>query len=313
MHGSPMTIATSDPEEWVGAITPLAGEVRISPLEHREFAIRSQLCPLPGMALFDVRTRPVEVRQPEDANAYGVTIARKNAADIGVAGKRLRVGRGEVQVADPRIPFELRAPDLYECLVLRVDRDLVDRHVGCDSDVSRSKCFVRPMLDSRSAAGAALVGYAEYLWQEIRLADSPFRTPLVAQEAAQTAAALIAASCVDSRVKGELASGESTVMRAEEFLLAHLTTPVSAADVAEHVGVSVRSLSRGFNARHGMGPMAFLRARRFEAASEALRNTSSGEVSVTDVALRYGFSHLGRFSIEYRRRFGESPSETLIH
>ena len=33
--------------------------------------------------------------------------------------------------------------------------------------------------------------------------------------------------------------------------------------------------------------------------------------SVTEIAMQWGFTHMGRFSIEYRRRFGESPSETL--
>jgi AraC-like DNA-binding protein len=32
---------------------------------------------------------------------------------------------------------------------------------------------------------------------------------------------------------------------------------------------------------------------------------------VTKIALDCGFSHLGRFGLEYKRRFGESPSETL--
>jgi transcriptional regulator GlxA family with amidase domain len=38
---------------------------------------------------------------------------------------------------------------------------------------------------------------------------------------------------------------------------------------------------------------------------------SDAEVNVTTMALRYGFSHLGRFSAYYRATFGEMPSETL--
>jgi AraC-like DNA-binding protein len=30
-----------------------------------------------------------------------------------------------------------------------------------------------------------------------------------------------------------------------------------------------------------------------------------------NVALRCGFAHCGRFSVEYRRRYGETPSQTL--
>ena len=33
------------------------------------------------------------------------------------------------------------------------------------------------------------------------------------------------------------------------------------------------------------------------------------EESITEIAMAWGFSHMGRFSVEYRRRFGERPSE----
>jgi len=34
-------------------------------------------------------------------------------------------------------------------------------------------------------------------------------------------------------------------------------------------------------------------------------------VTVTATAERWGFGHLGEFSVMYRKRFGESPSQTL--
>lgn len=33
--------------------------------------------------------------------------------------------------------------------------------------------------------------------------------------------------------------------------------------------------------------------------------------TVTDIAVRWGFPHPGRFSVVYRRRFGEKTSQTL--
>jgi transcriptional regulator GlxA family with amidase domain len=50
---------------------------------------------------------------------------------------------------------------------------------------------------------------------------------------------------------------------------------------------------------------------RLERAHADLRDASPGETSVKRVALRYGFAHLGHFSEAYRRKYGQSPSQTL--
>jgi len=55
--------------------------------------------------------------------------------------------------------------------------------------------------------------------------------------------------------------------------------------------------------------MGYVRNLRFEKARQELLS-GRGEKSVTEVATRCGFSHLGRFAVEYRLRFGESPSQT---
>jgi transcriptional regulator GlxA family with amidase domain len=54
--------------------------------------------------------------------------------------------------------------------------------------------------------------------------------------------------------------------------------------------------------------MAYLRRVRLQKVrEELLRDSADG---VTDIATRWGFEHLGRFAGAYRRRYGETPSET---
>lgn len=100
------------------------------------------------------------------------------------------------------------------------------------------------------------------------------------------------------------------VRRAEAYLDAHANEPMNMADLAAEAGVSVRTLQAGFKAQRGVSPMAFLKERRLELARKRLVFSVPG-TSVTDVALDCGFRHLGRFSREYLKRFGESPSDTL--
>ncbi|OXH85552.1 AraC family transcriptional regulator, partial [Burkholderia multivorans] len=57
-------------------------------------------------------------------------------------------------------------------------------------------------------------------------------------------------------------------------------------------------------------PMQYLRAKRLEHARELLLGATP-ERRIADIALDCGFTHLGRFALAYRERFGESPSDTL--
>jgi AraC-like DNA-binding protein len=100
------------------------------------------------------------------------------------------------------------------------------------------------------------------------------------------------------------------VRRAENFMAENADAPISVSDVADHLGVSLRSLQAGFRKWRETTPTAFLRRARLRLVRDELLR-SGREANVTTVALRHGFSHLGRFSAQYRSAFGEEPSITL--
>jgi len=81
-------------------------------------------------------------------------------------------------------------------------------------------------------------------------------------------------------------------------------------DLAAVACVSGRTLQRQFRIFLGRTPIAVLRDVRFECARRELLQGAPG-VKVIDVALRCGFAHCGRFSVEYGRRYRETPSKTL--
>ncbi|WAJ35922.1 helix-turn-helix domain-containing protein [Pseudomonas sp. GOM7] len=101
-----------------------------------------------------------------------------------------------------------------------------------------------------------------------------------------------------------------TVDRACEYALAHLDEPLSILDMCHTLGASRRKLQYCFQETLGTNPVAYLRALRLNAARRELRQ-GAAQVSVQEVASRWGFWHLSRFSSEYRAMFGERPSQTL--
>lgn len=101
--------------------------------------------------------------------------------------------------------------------------------------------------------------------------------------------------------------------QAEEYLRAHADLPVSVTELCETIGANQRTLFLGFHERYGITPMAYFKAIRLNRARRDLVDVDPTDprASVTRVATRWGFCHLGRFSVEYRALFGESPIETL--
>lgn len=99
---------------------------------------------------------------------------------------------------------------------------------------------------------------------------------------------------------------------AKAFIETNLANPIAVNDIAEAAGVSERTLQAAFRRELGMAPMAYVRDRRLDRARHDLADAVPGDyVSVTAIALRWGFGHLGRFAAEYKSRFGETPSQTL--
>ena len=101
------------------------------------------------------------------------------------------------------------------------------------------------------------------------------------------------------------------VERFEEVARANVETLAHAADLCRIVGVSRRTLARAFRSIHGTTPVRYLHTLRLTEARRALSSSSAGTTTVTEVATRFGFRELGRFAVEYREQFGESPSDTL--
>jgi AraC-like DNA-binding protein/tetratricopeptide (TPR) repeat protein len=100
------------------------------------------------------------------------------------------------------------------------------------------------------------------------------------------------------------------VRRALDAMRGNVGRDWSVSELAEAAGLSSRTLQRQFRMFLGKAPRLTLRDLRFESARRELLQ-GVPDAKVMDIALRCGFPHCGRFSVEYRRRFGETPSQTL--
>lgn len=83
-------------------------------------------------------------------------------------------------------------------------------------------------------------------------------------------------------------------------------------ELTTYAGVSARSLQIGFKQHVGLSPMEYVRNIRMQRAREQLENAVYTGENVTDIAMRWGFYNVGRFSQLYKTMYGQSPRETIM-
>jgi AraC-like DNA-binding protein len=95
---------------------------------------------------------------------------------------------------------------------------------------------------------------------------------------------------------------------AKDILLSHLENPPSLLELAAQVGISDRTLRRGFRELFGTGVLGYLTDRRMELAEKLLRQ---GNITVAEVANSFGYAQQGHFTTAFKRKFGITPSQCL--
>jgi AraC-like DNA-binding protein len=110
--------------------------------------------------------------------------------------------------------------------------------------------------------------------------------------------------------RSEASLREKSVTRAIDLMRGRLDEGVSIGRICADSGASWRTLTRGFRERFGIGPKAYFNRLRLCRVRSALLQ-GWADTSVADAANAWGFWHMGQFARDYRRMFGELPSDTL--
>ncbi len=95
-----------------------------------------------------------------------------------------------------------------------------------------------------------------------------------------------------------------------DYIEANADRAPTVKDICVASGASYRTLNYAFLERFGVAPKQYLQAVRLDGVRKALRKLGP-QRAIIDAANRWGFWHMGQFAADYKRQFGELPSETL--
>lgn len=168
-------------------------------------------------------------------------------------------------------------------------------------------------FDVQSATGATIVGIMAAIDAGFR-GEAPLAgTPHAARRLRDALIMLILESvphaCSSWFARQPAAPAPWQIRRAIEFIDAHTSGPLTVQDVTDAIGIGLRSLQEGFRRHKQMSPHDYLKLARLAGVRTELLDPRSTR-SIEAIARHWGFVNRGHFALDYRRTFGERPSQT---
>lgn len=257
----------------------------------------------------------VEIEPGELNSFYLIQVPLTGHASIDNSAGNVETGPGLGSVLNPHRHTSMRWREGCSQLLLQVDaaqlQKVAERLLG--------RALARPVtfetaVDQHSSKIGQWVQQLRTCFaladKEAVFAGSSLHTQALVEEQLIESFLLCQPSDISDLVPGDVKQAANVhVRRAMSYIHDNLGQPLTIGDVSLAVGVSARSLQLGFKSELGQTPMQYLREARLSEARHLIRNSPADE-KIGDICQSIGFGHFGRFSVEYRQRFGESPHET---
>ena len=311
---STFTLLSDDPVEAQEVLAPIFGNLKVTPLSS---AYCARICAraTPRVAIFDIHVSDSTGNTEPPHDHIGLDLPLTGQFIVTEANEKVSLGR-DIYLAMPDRAHTRELRSLCRTLgVTLFTMPLLDDLPKLTGSNASSIPDIGNRIDTAGAVGLMLARNMCRLWSESnRQPEAGAGSGIAIAELEDeliTNFVMGIEALSNSRCVKEGGGIHRAMARAEEFLDSHRNQAVSRANLADAAGVSIRTLSRAFLKRHGTGPMGFLKARRLNASYRQLFTADAGSTSVTEVAVSYGFTHLGKFAMEYKEAFGESPSVTL--
>ena len=270
----------SDPNSFEAYFFPVAGSVHVRPAIGSSFNAEISIRKLGKAGLFTVNAGSFEAHKEPHNEFYGLTIPLNSSFTISDGQFTRSYEPGMGHMTSPGSPLNLTGK--RKCNFL-----------ACTFFLSPLNQYLQNLLQTDSAElaplspdvllstpnGSALLSSVVQVWTQLNLQDHSLSEIGLLELEDDLLAALVLYA--DGRPEQKKRHYSSPIRQAEEYIVANLKNPVTRDVLAKVSGKSIRSLSRLFQQKHGMGPMTFLRCRRLEAIYLDFLGAEPGSTTVT--------------------------------
>jgi len=215
---------------------------------------------------------------------------------------------GELLLINPDDPVDLTYSQDCEKFILKVPTRLLESI--CDEQRwQRPNGGVRFLRNHYRLD--ELDGFVNLLGMVCHEAEVSDSLPRVQGHYSQIVASKLLTLMSTNVQRENLGAPGASLERILDYIERNLKLELPAQALADQACMSLRSLYALFDRHLGTTPKQYVRQRKLQRLHECLADPSCSVRSVTELAMDYGFMHLGRFAESYRQQFAELPSETF--
>lgn len=271
---------------------------------------------LGDMGLFYLRYgADVQIDAGEISDYYLIQTALSGKALIINGAMEAQAQQGFTTLISPRGSTLINMDSDCSYLVLMLKRKAVEKQLTEQLDSVLKAPILFDLEATTTNQSLAIQQTVAYLCRQYNELSTQLSSPSINRQFANLAISLVLNTWHHNYTdKLDMATAVPLpwhVRKAVDFIQANIADTLSLQAIAKEIGVSSRTLQKGFNHFLNQTPSEYIRALKLSSIHQALLSASPQNHSVAEIMLQYGISDQGRFAQLYRQRFGELPSETL--
>lgn len=201
----------------------------------------------------------------------------------------------------------LQTPEYSSLLVLSIPLSLLEDRID---ELPRAVCSVRDELLAnriRQQISSAIQGVIDH---PLHLAGKHARYQFNSDIKELVFSFFDVVHQQNTPIKQSIQKAQRVVTKAQEAFIENAETPLTVDELCTLTHTSRRTLQNCFETVTGLSPAVFLKNMRLNAVKRTLV-MSDVSSNINDIAAQWGFWHLSQFTVDYKRLFGELPSQTL--
>jgi AraC-like DNA-binding protein len=313
-------LSTSDPDFAVQEVTKLLAPHHLVLDDAAQFHVVANRAELKGASLDYMSYRgSITIHRPAQRGYVAVMVPVAGAAAIRFSGSEPHEVRpGSVAVLPTDCPIELQYRDDARLLIVTAETEVLVsglRRIAPQVD-AEGLGFDGVVVDGERSA-RTFYYLSEFVADVIDRYKSPAIIPskvvdTLKDQIVSTFLLALSHSMSEMMLRADSPVASRIVRRALNIIAEDDNAENSISDIAAKLGVSMRSLELGFRKELDRTPQQYIRAHRLQKAHDQLCRARPGDgTTVTEVAIRCGFNHTGRFAKLYKRVYGLAPSVNL--